>query len=533
MYFKASKVPHRFWWILPVIVFMFGVAHHIELPGLYMDAANPDYVAAQKLHHHLHNPTGTLPSKIFPILGSLYHGVQNFYVALIVLPLFGFNVATVRISQALFGAALLAAFFITTKRWTGSKAIAMASSLGLATEIAFIASFRTQLYIVMSGATWLTFSLMLAAPIDQQDSTSSRRTFWSGVFSGFAGYGYFVLLFFVPGTLAMIALRPHSSRREIFQWIAGLAAGLMMTFGLGYLSLILKLHGITPAIALIRSVLTELHPFDNSGAGQGHLFYSWQMAHLAVTNGANDMVIFGHPLPSLWGEAKFYLLVTCTVIMSLWVLACLLRRKEVPLWALPGLLPWSFWLTASLFGQRLWAHHFCVLVPFVYLLPALLLGQLFKVWKTSATPRIAAVSLACVGCMTGNILQQSDFHQPLARSGGEGRTTVALTQLAIEARGAGPNVAYIFPEWGFFTSFCLLTENKVRYVIDTDPATLAELKQKGYDDFRLAYWQADQQAHYADALRQAGVHTITEHTLTTLDGRPVIYMLEGRLENAQ
>jgi hypothetical protein len=527
MHFKYSKVLHRFWWMLPVAVFMLCVSHQIDLPGVYMDAANPDYLAAQKLHPHLHNPTGALPSKIFPILGSLYHGVQNFYVDLPVLALFGFNVAVLRIAQALFGAALLGAFYITVRRWTRSNILAMASSLGLATEIAFIASFRTQFYIVMGGATWLIFSLMLAAPANSQDPASKRSTFWSGFFSGLAGYGYFVLLFFVPGTLAMIALRPRSSWRKTVRWITGLIMG-GMTFALGYLSLLLKLHGITPALALIHSLLTTLHPFASSGASDGNLLYSWHMARLAITNDGNDAMIFGHALPSLWGEVKFYVLVICTVLMSLWVLVCLLRRKGSTSWALPGLLPLSYWLVASLFGHRLWAHHFCVLVPFVYLLPALLLHQVFQLWKTSATPRIAAVGLACLGCVTGNTWQQRDFHQVLARSGGEGLSTQALTQLAVEARGAGAHVAYVFPEWGFFTSFCLLTENKVRYVNDIDPATLAELKQEGYDDFRLAYWQPAQRAEYITALRLAGARTITQRTLTTLDGRPMIYLLEGR-----
>jgi hypothetical protein len=532
MHLTNNKALHRFWWILPVAVFMLCVAWQIDLPGLYMDAVNPDYLTAQKLHHHLHNPTGTLPSKIFPILGSLYHGVQNFYVDLPVLALFGFNVAPLRTAQALFGAALLAAFYATVKRWTGSNVLAMASSLGLATEIAFTASFRTQFYIVMGGATWLLFSLMLAAPISLEDPASKRRLFWSGVFSGLAGYGYFVLLFFVPGTLAMIALRPQSNRRETFRWITGVAAGLT-PFVLGYLSLTLKLHGITPTLAFIHSLLTSLHPFASSGASDGNLLYSWHMTRMAITNDGNDAMIFGHALPSLWGGAKFYLLVICTLVMSLWVFACLLLRRAIALWALPGLLPLSYWLFASLFGHRLWVHHFCVLVPFVYLLPTLILGQLFEASKSRATPRIAVASLACLGCVTGNALQQSDFHQVLARTGGEGMSTQALTQLAIEARGTGPNVAYIFPDWGFFTSFCLLTENKVRYVIDTDPETFADLKQAGYNDFRLAYWQPPQREQYVAALQQAGARIITERTFNTLDGRPVIHMLEGHLDNAK
>lgn len=109
-------VVYRHAWMLPVVVFLFAVAFHIDLPGLYIDAVNPDFLAAQKLHPHLHNPTAALPSKIFPILGNLYHGVQNFYVALPVQAIFGFDVAPLRIAQALFGAVLLAAVLAHRKQ---------------------------------------------------------------------------------------------------------------------------------------------------------------------------------------------------------------------------------------------------------------------------------------------------------------------------------------------------------------------------------------------------------------------------------
>jgi hypothetical protein len=506
---------------------MLAVVFHIDLPGLYMDAVNPDFAAAQKLHPHLHNPGAMLPSKIFPILGNLYHGVQNFYVALPMLAIFGFHVATIRIAQALFGALLLAAFFIVARRLTQSTLLAMFGALGLATEIAFTASFRTQFYIVMGGATWLFVSLMLALPATPETALSDRRAFWSGFFSGLAGYGYFVLFFFVPGNLAWIALRPTASARTSLRWMIGLALGLT-PFALGYLSLLLKLHGIGPTMQLIRSLLGVLQPFESSGASHGNVLYAWQMAQLAITNGGNNLVIFGQATSSWVSETKFYLFVLCTLLMSIGSVACLTLRRRAPAWVLIGFVPLSFLLAASLFGHRLWAHHFSVLVPFVYLLPLSLLARVFAVAKASRTLQAAIVTVAGLAWLAGNISQQYVFHAALGRSGGEGRATSALTQLALEARGTPQNVAYVFPEWGFFTSFCLLTENKVRYVVDVAPETLSNLRHAGYDDLRLVYWQPAERDRYTQVLQQAGLNTITTRTFTTLDGRPVFYWLEGR-----
>lgn len=525
--YRPSLELTRYLCVIPVAAFMLCVMLQIDLPGLYMDAVNPDFLAAQILHHHLYNPSGALPSKVFPILGNLYHGVQNFYVDLPILMIFGFNVGPLRDAQALFGAVLLTAFYFIVRRLTRSNLLAMVSSLGLATEIAFTASFRTQFYIVMGGAAWLFVSLLLALPSDTDPVSSKRRTFWSGVFSGLAGYGYFVMFFFAPGMLALIALRPRSSLRETWHWIVGFVVGLT-PFAVGYLSLILKLHGIAPTMALVRSLLTQLHPFAGGGDDEGSLPYVFRMAHLAVTNGGNDAVIFGHDLPSGWGEAKFIFLVIGTLLFSLCALGCLVFRRQRPLWALVGLLPLSYVLAAALFGHRLWAHHFCVLVPFVYLFLALVLANLFEMTSTTGRLRITAVGIVLFGCVTANAMQQKTFHQALAYSGGEGLSTQALTTLAVDARDAAPNVAYVFPEWGFFTSFCLLTENKVRYVIDIEPETLASLRRSGYEDFRLVYWQPSMRSHYVEVLHQAGAQAITERTFTTRDGRPVFYWLEGR-----
>ncbi|WP_147293364.1 hypothetical protein [Dyella monticola] len=516
----------RYLWTLPVIVFMIAVAVHIDLPGLYMDAVNPDFLAAQKLHHHLHNPTAGLPSKLFPILGNLYHGVQNFYVDLPVLTIFGFDVGPLRIAQALFGAGLLAAFFVAAQRLSKSTALAMAAALGLATEIAFTASFRTQFYIVMGGATWLAVSLMLALPLQSDTPLSRHRLFWSGFFSGLAGYGYFVLLFFVPGMFALIALRPKSNLRDTVRWAIGLAVGFA-PFAVGYVSLALKLHGIGATVAFIRGLLGALHPFESGGTNGGNLLYAWRMAMLAITNNGNDAMVFGHALPSAWGVVKFYVFAACLLVLSVWCLGSLVLRRQAPPATLLGLLPLSYLLVASLFGHRLWAHHFCVLVPFVYLLPLALLTSVLKM-QTRKPFETALMGLASIAWLIGNLTQQVAFHESLAHSGGEGLSTSALTQLAVEARNAPSTSAYIFPEWGFFTSFCLLTENKVRYVIDASPETLLDLKRDGYSDLRLVYWQPTERAHYMQVLQQAGTKTITERTFTTLDGRAVFYWLEGR-----
>ena len=75
--------------VIAVIQFIFwaGILRYIDLPGLYHDVVNPDYIAAHSLNDQFNNPGGALASKWFPMLGNIYHGVQNYYVDL---PIFYF-----------------------------------------------------------------------------------------------------------------------------------------------------------------------------------------------------------------------------------------------------------------------------------------------------------------------------------------------------------------------------------------------------------------------------------------------------------
>jgi hypothetical protein len=496
--------------IVPALVFLASVLVQVGLPGIYMDGANPDFMAAQWLHR-ADNPGAGLPSKVFPILGSLYHGLQNAYLGVPVFGVFGYSVATLRIEQAIFGVILLVAFQFLVARLTRSLRVGLVAALCLATELAFGASFRTQFYIVMGGAAWLFVSLLLALPADETSWITKRRVFWSGVFSGLAGYGYFVLWFFVPATLAFATCkRPW---REVRAWLAGAAVGVS-PFVLGYLSLFVKKHGLEGTLAFLHGMLGQLKPFEGAG-GDGHLWHALTLASLAVTDAGNESMVFGRPLGGAWASAKCVLLILGTIAALGVGISRWRRPGEVAPLALLACLPVSFIVLASFFGTRLWAHHFCVLVPFVYLLPAVAIGR-------NASRAVAVVAVLV---LAGNVVQQAGFHRELARTGGVGRMTDALNTMAIEARGEDGRVAYIFPEWGFFTSFSFFTGNRVAYALDTEPSTLDKLVRNGHDQWRIVYWDASQAGRYEALLRARGAAHVALRAFQTRDGKPAFYML--------
>jgi hypothetical protein len=132
---------------------------------------------------------------------------------------------------------------------------------------------------------------------------------------------------------------------------------------------------------------------------------------------------------------------------------------------------------------------------------------------------------------TANVWQQGGYMRGLDRTGGVGRSSSAMTTMAQDAWENGGNDIYVFPDWGFFTSFVLLTENRVPYIVDAAPSSLSAAA-KAFPQrrqFRTVFWSQNDAARYADAMRSAGVTSITERVFRQRDGRIAFHMLEGRM----
>jgi hypothetical protein len=129
----------------------------------------------------------------------------------------------------------------------------------------------------------------------------------------------------------------------------------------------------------------------------------------------------------------------------------------------------------------------------------------------------------------GNFFQQQQYFNELERTGGVGRSSNALTTMAEQALDTGQQAVYAFPEWGFFMSFALLTENRVPYLLDISPASIAaaHAANPNRPEIRLVYWNDKDRHAYTGALAAAGVHTVGETDFMQRDGKQVFHMLTG------
>src|SRR5256885_13811784 len=173
----------------PLIVFLVlaafaaGVMLDIDLPGVYMDAVNPDYLVVPVLHPTRPIEASVLPGNYIahrlPILTSFYHGTEQVWLGLPFFALLGTSVVSLRLVHGLFGCAVLAGALWWMRRAGVKPAVIALAGIALAVDPAFVFAFRTQSYITLAPVAWLLLSLV-ALDLAANRDDARRWLFCSG-----------------------------------------------------------------------------------------------------------------------------------------------------------------------------------------------------------------------------------------------------------------------------------------------------------------------------------------------------------------
>ena len=521
-------------WLAVLVQLLFWTSHlrMVDLPGLYMDAVNPDYLAAQILNREIANPSMAMPSVIGPILGGLYHGAQNLLLGLPVFSLLGFNLLSLRVAQGLFGAGILILMQALIKRMTGSTAIAIVCALALASELAFVASFRTQNYIVISGCLWLLAAMYVAT----QRGADRRLLLFSGALMGLAVYSYFVFLFFVPAWI-VCGLWNTRSIRSVGAWLLGLALGLQ-TYVLGYLSLVLKLGGLGNAVQWLQQMLGVLAPMSSGLNWTDRFHYAWLYARMSAHNWSNEQMLMETVVSGSWAEFKFGLFLACAVVLMLVTPRFLMittlhepaaNYRHKPAFVSCRQLGWwllSFWVCALFFGKRMGAHHYVSWVPLLYVLLACTAADLSRWLDRKGMQLLPIVAVLLIVAL--NQQQQQPFFKRLTETGGVGKASNAINRLAEDAMSLSPAVVHVFPDWGFMMPFNFLTGNQRRYVLDLSDSTMFQLREQR-SPIRVAFWSEADAVKHRKALEAAGYQVTRIEPYLQRDQRPAFWLLQAHL----
>lgn len=486
-----------------MLLFAAGAASHLDLPGLYMDAVNPEYLAARILNPELANPVFAMPTATVPLLGNLYHGVQNLYVSLPFLAALGFSVPVLRLSQAVFGAGIVLMAYMVLRRVALPRSAAFLAAAAMATDLALVASFRTQFHIVLAGTFWLLCAICWALPARHDMSAFGRfRPFASGLAFGLAVYAYFVYLFFLP-IWVLAARRRLVGSPVLHSWMAGFLVGLL-PYALGYLSMAISLGGVGPTLQWIEQTARGLAPMSSSLSVLDAAGNVLRNVIYAATNAGNELMIFGAALPQTWWHSTKLVLLPALLLVAL-LTGPVGRGQASPAVTGDGLIrpvhvawmPVCFLLVALPLGNRLWIHHFSILVPLLYLCAGLAVAFTPRLAKSQVLAGLAALTVLV------NLHQQGAFFARLEQTGGAGKMSNALGLLAEESLRAPAGTVHVFTEWGFLMPFNLMTANKSAYRVDLSSSTLQALAQQGAE-LRIPIWKAADQSSYEARLNSLG-----------------------------
>ena len=227
--------------VVALIVFAIAYAMDWRMPGLYMDAVNPEYIIPgifdpKAPGHHPWIVPGNVILGRFPLFtGQIYHGSTQIYFALPLMALFGVDVGTLRITQGAAGflIVLLLALVMRRADAPAKSAIAAVAMVPLALDPSFVVALRTQAYSCLFPLMLLLVSMLLlrgwqTKPASGATAPRKRRLLRS---FGFQLFHFRVLL-------SRASLVPADRARSEIATRPGLCRALLLACGIGYFPLI-------------------------------------------------------------------------------------------------------------------------------------------------------------------------------------------------------------------------------------------------------------------------------------------------------
>lgn len=185
--------------ILIVAILSFLSMFAMELPGLYLDAVNPDYLSVHLVHPD-NVPTWTYPDnmifKVFPILNSLYGINTTGYIMLPWSLIFGSDVYSIRILHVLYIMFMLYFFYSVIRCVTNNNSVALVGMIFLGIEPSIMFATRTQYYLQLFPHIFFFAGIMFLINGIFNEKLS-KYFLYSFILLGFSAANYFIFAFYL------------------------------------------------------------------------------------------------------------------------------------------------------------------------------------------------------------------------------------------------------------------------------------------------------------------------------------------------
>lgn len=234
-----------------IILGLWQILRCPDLPGLYLDAVNPDYLAVQFLFPQVSNPHWAIPHSGIPLLGQLYHGTLTTWVQLLVIGLFGkANMLTLRLTNMIYVIGICWVMYLILKRLKVNRHVTLLMIDALILSPNVFSFVRTQYYIKLPGTLLLMLAIYFALLSEEKNGHAFYLAL-SGILLGGAFYSYFIFLFFAPALLAFCLVKTKklclSCFKDAFIWCMGFIDGSIL-YVIGYGDLIITSTSLDPYV---------------------------------------------------------------------------------------------------------------------------------------------------------------------------------------------------------------------------------------------------------------------------------------------
>jgi len=545
----ASKKFYVYYGVITIAVLL-NVIRLGNLPGLYMDAVNPDYFAVQLLHPS-DNPILIVPYIGVPLLGQVYHGTITTWVSAIVILITGqTSVLQLHIANAVYGIIICILLFRLFLRIKIHRYISAGIVLLLATSPNLFSMYCTQLYIELPGICFTLITIWKL--MDWNTSLKNIDLLMAGVLAGLAFYSYFNYLFCLPGYIIAIIYYTQQKSRETITINCRVAlTGFILgasPFAIGYLGYALTMLPLSNALKCVIllsfsvvgygicigyykmqvskqwdferknfatfsyfgvSILFALiviiyfrqkiaHVFsllnvvgNKAGLGQ-KLWMLLDDTNQILCNTMAENLLLGKPV-SIFTDIVKYVLVALLVVTVILIFRKKVQRIKVKIFMSIFISLLLYYTFSMILASRMQPQHFVMMLFAEYALLAITIDIVMDVITVSFRHDILLKRFGCIlfiGGIALNFINQNVIIDKLVQSGGYRLYTEDLNKLAEDAKNNlsnGGKELYIFPEWGFISGFDYLTMNKVRYITKIDAEYCQKMLEQGYT-IKLCCW---------------------------------------------
>lgn len=462
-----------------LIAFIILSLPYLDLPGLYMDAVNPDYISEYifgngKLPAWIYpdNAISTLFGKPwgFPLLNSLYGTNFTAYILLLAALVIGNGVYAVRICHVIFLVVMIYAAYRLVLLVTNKKKISTFAGFLIAIEPSIIFAQRSQYYLQLFPLIFFYFGLaLIVSQFVEQTFLNRKKIIFAGILFGLAAGSYFIFAGYFVGVFLVVAIYMILEKKQIKNILT-----LVMSFVIGYfpyiyahLSILVQ-KGPQNYIETLKSV--DTYGLTDGQKGIIYNAYDFLVEYMNLFSGDSIIRTFtGETVSQNWFVNVIAVFLLIVAICSIVYIAIRIKQRNFSaiIWLMAFLDSTIImhFMIAILAGTALSYQHYIMIIPNMVLISVLFTYDIYnnqKQSKQNYTIKINVIAgmLACLYVVVSAVNIASGYSS-IARTGGIGYYSHSINTLGYYLKdNVTENDVIICPQWGYWMGIAVITEGK-------------------------------------------------------------------------